>query len=350
MKIMHLMSTHSFSGAENVACQIINSFKDEKEYDMIYVSEIKENKQNLLDRNVEYYELKKFNYKNIRKAVCQLKPDIIHAHDIKASIYASTFYKKAKIVSHIHANHENMRKVCLKTLVFNFFSKNIDQFIWVSKSALLNYRFKKNINEKSIVLYNMIDAGEIVKKLNLNDDKEKYDIVYLGRITYQKDPERLIEVIKKIQKIKNNIRVAIIGNGDMFEILQRLVKENHLEDNIKLYGFMDNPYNVLKNSSVMLLVSKYEGTPMCALEAMSLSVPIISTPTDGMNELIINGKNGYLSNDNDEIADIIVNLIDNEKKLNELKNNTKKIFDEKNNINNYKKAIIDIYSEGANHE
>ena len=75
---------------------------------------------------------------------------------------------------------------------------------------------------------------------------------------------------------------------------------------------------------------------MCALEAMALKVPIISTPVDGLKDLVINGETGYLSGDDDELADKIIEVVTN-----------KELY-EKLSANIYEKALkyndIDVYS------
>ena len=47
---------------------------------------------------------------------------------------------------------------------------------------------------------------------------------------------------------------------------------------------------------------------MCALEAMGLGVPIVSTPVDGLKVLVQQDENGYLSDDDDEIAKKVVEI------------------------------------------
>ncbi|MFR2721860.1 MAG: glycosyltransferase [Thomasclavelia ramosa] len=53
----------------------------------------------------------------------------------------------------------------------------------------------------------------------------------------------------------------------------------------------------MAKSKLMIMTSRTEGTPMSALESLTLGKPIVSTPTDGLNELITNNINGFLSND-----------------------------------------------------
>lgn len=342
-KVIHLISTDAFSGAENVACQIINMYKDSTEYDMIYVSKIDTNKQALDTRNIKYYKLEKFDYKNVKKAIEELKPDIIHAHDIKASIMASCFYKKAKIISHIHANHENMRKLNLKTLIFKITSKKYNKIIWVSQTAFNNYRFAKRVKEKSCVLYNVINSLEIQNKIKLDSNIYDYDIIYLGRLTYQKDPIRLIDIIKKLIVKNPNVKVAIVGDGELYDTVKSKIKSLNLEKNIKLYGFIINPYKILNSSKIMLMTSIYEGTPMCALEAIACGIPIVSTPTDGLKEIVIDGKTGYLSDDDEVIVEKIDSLLNNKSYFSKIKSNVKELNEEINSTKKYKETMDQIY-------
>lgn len=342
--VIHLISTDVFSGAENVACQIINSFKkNNKDYKMIYVSKIGPNKKNLEDRSIPYYELDKFNYKSIKKAVEKIHPDIIHAHDTKAIIMASLFHKKVKIVGHIHANHENLRTKTLKSMLLNYFSKYVSKMIWISKSALENYYYYNNVKDNSIILYNMIDSKEILSKIKKDKNNYDFDIIYLGRITYQKNPERFIKIVKEIKEKYPPLKVAMVGSGEMDDEVKKIIKDNNLNQTIKFYGFKNNPYKILQSSKLMMMTSRYEGTPMSALEAFACHVPIISTPTDGLIDIINNGVTGYLSDQDETIVNNTLEMLNNPRKLKETKENVAKENKKINNIEKYKKEIKIIY-------
>ena len=343
-KILHLISQDKFSGAENVAVQIINNM-DKENYESVYCAPIGDNKKQLENRNVRYLKLDKFDYFNVKKAVEKFKPDVIHAHDIKASIIASLFYKKSKIISHIHGNHENMRKFTLKTFLYNLTTKKYDKIIWVSDSAKDSYYFNKNIQgDKSIVLYNTISSEDILKKANEDKNDYKFDVIYLGRLAYPKDPLRLIEIINIMKQKYHNIKVAIVGDGQDRKIVEEKIRELGLEENIVLFGNMLNPYKVLKSSKVMILTSIYEGTPMCVLEAIACNVPVVSTRVDGLIKIIKQGELGYLSNDNEELAEKIVYILENEKERKRLSKNIEKANKYINNMEKYIMTISEIYS------
>ncbi len=343
-KVLHLISTSVFSGAENVACQIINSFADNKNYEMIYAAVIGQNKKSLDDRNIKYFNLEKFDLKHIKKIIKKYNPDIIHAHDIRATILAVHFSKKIKVISHIHGNHENMRSFNLKTFLYNLASKKVCKIIWVSQSAYNNYYYKKNVKNKSIVLYNVINPTEIKNKSKLDNNKYNYDLLFLGRLTYPKNPERLIEILKEATESYKDLKVAIVGDGELKNNIEELIKKYHLEKNIDVLGFVSNPYKILLDSKILILTSRYEGTPMVALEAIALNKPIISTPTDGLKEIIIDGETGFLSADDKIIVNKILELLENKKLYNEMSKNVESNNLKINNIEKYKNKIVDIYN------
>ena len=346
MRVMHLLSTNSFSGAENVACQIINLFDTDKNYNMIYCSEVNNELKKILNgRNIEYLKLEKFNYKNIKRAVKEYNPDIIHAHDIRASIVASFFSKKCTIISHIHSNHENMRKINLKTILYNYATKKFKKIIWVSESSLENYYFNKKIKNKSITLYNVISAEQI--KLKINEDSnnyEKFDLVYLGRLTYAKNPQRLIKILKNIIGMKSDLKVAIIGSGDEEKSVVDLIKKYGIEKNIKMFGFINNPYKILDSSKIMIMTSRYEGTPMCALEAIALGKPIVSTPTDGLRDVVDSEITGFLSDNDHEIEKYILDLLNDKEKFKKISANVLEKNKIINDLSKYKDIIENIYN------
>lgn len=342
MKVMHLLATDSFSGAENVVCQIIDMYKNNENIDMIYCSPNGKIKDKLVEKNIKFYPLDKLSYSSIKKAIMEFKPDIIHAHDIKATIYASLFSKECKIISHVHGNSLDMRKLSLKSLLFLAAVKKVEHIFWVSDSSLSQYKFYKQICNKSSVLVNVVDKKEIIynsKKFNID---EKYDAVFVGRLVELKNPKRLLSIFASVTDKVPNAKLAIVGNGPMYDELNEYIKENKLNNNIFLLGFQANPYVYIKNSKIMLLTSIYEGTPMCALEALCLGKPIVSTPTDGMKELIKQGFNGFLSDNDAELINYIVELITNDSKLQEMSNNADDDSTKINDIKKYKKEL-DLY-------
>ena len=139
------------------------------------------------------------------------------------------------------------------------------------------------------------------------------------------------------------IKCAIIGTGDLESEVKEVADRLHLRVNLDFLGYLNNPMKVLHSSSVLLMTSVSEGTPMSALEAMTLGVPIVSTPTDGLCEVVIDGSTGFLSNDNHLLASRIIGILNDKVLYEELSQNSinraKTIMD----LNNYHEILKASY-------
>ena len=79
--------------------------------------------------------------------------------------------------------------------------------------------------------------------------------------------------------------IIILGEGSERESLENYIRENKLENSIKLLGFKSNPYPYIKNADAYILSSRYEGYPLVLCEALVLNKKIISTDCTGAVEV-----------------------------------------------------------------
>lgn len=340
-KVLHLLKSNVFSGAENVVVQIINLFKHDRK--MYYCSPNGKIRNSLKMRNIKYISLNKFNPIFLYSIVKKYQINIIHAHDPGACVLAS--FIPLKIIAHIHGNHDNMKILSFKSILFLISSFRFKKIIWVSNSCLNDYYFKKYVENKSIILENVIDSNEIYKKSFNNDLKEVYDCIYLGRLSPEKNPIRAIKIINEVVKKIPNYKVVFVGDGILRADCEQLVKKYNLDENVCFIGFQNNPIKYLKNSNVLIMTSIYEGIPMSALEAMCLGKPIVSTPTDGLINLIQLNKTGFYSSNDNQLIDFMIELYKNNQVYNYLSQNTLKRFKKINNLEKYKKKIEECYEK-----
>lgn len=345
MKILHVLASNRFSGAENVVCQIIEMFKDVGNVEMAYCSLDGPIRGTLESANINFFGINKLSKKEIQKVITEYKPDIIHAHDMRASFIAGLACKKIPLISHIHNNAFDSRGLSIKSVAYLFSAIKAKHIFWVSDSAFKGYYFHKLFSKKSSVIYNVIDCKALYEKMELDKNKYDYDVIYLGRLTYPKNPERMINVLSIVKKYKNDVKIAIVGTGELEDNVKKLSNELNLDKNIDFFGFQNNPLKILWDSKVMIMTSRWEGTPMCALEAIALNVPIVSTPTDGLKDLVKDDKIGYLSDDDNDLAEKILEITNKniKKDLEEVKS----IKQEENikNIFNYKDIMLKEYKK-----
>ena len=348
-KVLHILPSNRFSGAENVVCQIICMFQDrDREFEMTYCCPDGPIRQALQQRNIQFIPLVRMSILEIRRVINQVKPDIIHAHDMKASFFVALACGRTPMISHVHNNNFDARRPTPKAILYLCAALKAKHIFWVSQSSLEEYCFQKWVKKRSTFLQNIINPQETRAKAIMANNQDVYDIVYVGRLTYQKNPQRLIAVIKRIVDVIPNIKVAIVGSGDLEEETISAVEKAGLNHCVNMLGFMANPLGILGNSKLMLMVSRWEGTPMCALESMAVGVPIVSTPTDGLSELIMNGKTGYLSNDDEELANKCIQLIKDSELRERMSQMTSVRANEIMDMDTYVSRIKQIYEQALN--
>lgn len=79
-----------------------------------------------------------------------------------------------------------------------------------------------------------------------------------------------------------------------------MIDEKNLSDDIKLVGYIDNPYAVIKQADLFLLGSRDESFSLVVAESLVLGIPVLSTKCTGPNELIQNMTNGILVDNSTE--------------------------------------------------
>lgn len=203
------------------------------------------------------------------------------------------------------------------------------------------------------VIYNFIDEEKI--KLKVEEDKkleeellkEKY-CISVGRLSEPKDYKTTIQAFKILKERGIKEKLFIIGDGNLKEKLNKLIKELDLEGQVFLLGMKENPYLYMKNADILIHSSRKEGFPMVLLEGMCVGVPIIcSNFKTGAYELIEKERNGEIF----EIANYeeLANKVESLLKNNELRKNyiekskkfTEKFYIEKI-INKYKNFIEEL--------
>ncbi len=343
MKVLHLLQSDRFSGAENVVCQIIEVFKDNPDIEMAYCSRDGQIREALNERKIDFYPINSLNASEVKKVIKEYNPDLIHAHDMRASFTAALCCGKIPLVSHIHNNSFDSRGLSVKSIAYVIAAVKAKHIFWVSKSAYEGYFFKNLFKEKSSVLQNIIDIDNLYQKMNSDSNTYDYDIIYVGRLTYPKNPERLMCVLKNVAERMPSVKIGIVGTGDLETKTRELCNTFCLQNNVDFLGFQSNPWKMMYESKVMIMTSRWEGTPMCALEAQSLGTPIVSTPTDGLADMIDDGKNGFLSEDDNILAERICEIVSDSELRSALSDNAKEKMKVLMNKKSYAESIAKVY-------
>ncbi|MFY7810559.1 MAG: glycosyltransferase, partial [Flavobacterium sp.] len=187
----------------------------------------------------------------------------------------------------------------------NYLPKNKWLFnLWTLKKPFIiavSQEIENNIKQdyhysKLKTIKNPIDFSDIIFKSNDKLDEEKVEfILFVGRLSYEKQIPELIESYSNSKLPIQNIKLFIIGEGEELSNIQLKIRELNQQKNVLLLGKKLNPYNYMKMAKFLVLSSKFEGYPTVMIESLAVGTPVVSfNCSSGPNEIIIPNINGLL--------------------------------------------------------
>ncbi len=333
------------------------SNKEKEDFEILNKSKIPITKIHIdLVREINIYKDVKSLFQII-KIIRKLKPNLIHCHSAKAGILGriaglllntTTFYTPH---AYSFLSTDNKVKKSFYRIIEKLFRLSPAFTLACSKSE-----YNKTIHDlkfKSRKVYLWPNSTDISREDNLNKHNFSFPSNYIcsiGRPSYQKNIEMLVETISYIKKSIINIHLVIIGTGlpsTFLTNVEKRIKENNLDKNITLIPWIkrEDVLKIIKESVLYLSSSRYEGLPYAILEALSCSKPCIVTNVDGNNDLIIENYNGFLVEvgDSKGMAKKVIEIMDNKAELIRMSNNSRKLFLDNYDINENIIKLEDIY-------
>ena len=130
----------------------------------------------------------------------------------------------------------------------------------------------------------------------------------------------LIEIMRIVVDHFPKARLIIAGDGPTRIEVERKIEALDLCDNVHLLGVKSNMQEIMCSADLFLLNSTLEGMPLVLLEAMSCSLPVVTTPAGGIPELVRPGKDGVVTKGfgQEEYAQAIIEMLENDEKRKKL--------------------------------
>lgn len=228
------------------------------------------------------------NLLKIRKYLLKERIDYIVGSDIKLTLllYLASLKTKTKVIGMEHFEYDIPSKFLKK--VRKYYYKNLYKIVILTNEDFYKYE-KIGLKEKIEVIPNIVFYNK-----KINHDINSKRIISVGRLTYQKGYDLLIEIWKEIEKEFPDWRLDIFGEGEDKEMLLNKINEFNLK-NIKINKFTKNIDIEYKKSSFYVMSSRFEGLPTVLIEALSFGLPIVSFECPaGPKTIITQDINGEL--------------------------------------------------------
>ena len=286
--------------------------------------------------------------------------------------YLKARYSKLPIIDYIHMEEWYNRNggysryssmldsIIDKTLVCNENSKNIlQEHFGRREEDIKTVYVGVDEDEFDPAKYN---KEKLLEKYSL--DKNKHILSYICRISEQKRPILLLEIINKLKEVRKDFKVLVVGEGNLLSKMKAKAKELNLDDYIQFLGNIEQTEEIYKISDLTINCSIKEGIALTSYESLSMGVPIVSSNVGGQAELIDENtgilitcrqnekdiyKEEYNQEEVNDFTNAIVEILNNLDKYKE--NCRKRILDNftlKAMIKNMSKIIEDVYKEPSN--
>jgi glycosyltransferase involved in cell wall biosynthesis len=258
----------------------------------------------------------------LARVIKKLQPDVIHAHDAHGVAMASL----ALSLGAASARNGEPPLVVSRRVDFhlrgNSFSRwkhrQVDCFIAASEAIRQMLVADGVPDERTVTVHEGIDVDHVraVPAVNVHEmfflPHNAPVVGNIAALVPHKGQRHLIEAAHIVVQRLPDVRFVLLGEGELREQLERLVREYHLEKHVLLPGFRTDVLGCLKSFDLFVMSSVTEGLGTSLLDAMACSRPIVATRAGGIPEVVEDGVTGVLvePRDHTTMADAIVTLIE----------------------------------------
>lgn len=369
MRILHILPYLRKGGAQRLALDIcielhkrgkdvvrIISFADENDFKSMTES---------LDVQIvpasiclSVFHKNVLNVDALQKAIEDFAPDVIHTHLFEAEIVSrSCYYPKAKWFSYCHDNMKQFRNFSLKTLcnkelLTNYFEKRYllsrykanggTTFVAISHDT--EFYFSSTQPYRVELLPNAIDYNKFYV-----GDRHRHGtrlrMVNVGSYQDKKNQKFLVEVAKALRNRNVDFEINLLGDGERYGDVSKLILEGNLQDNVLQHGNVNNVEEYLWQSDIYVHSAYYEPLGLVLLEAMAAGLPVVTLDGRGNRDLIVQGKNGYMvyEQNAEQFADRILEIWNDQQKYMEMSAFAQE-FARQYDIKEYVDKLMDIYN------
>jgi glycosyltransferase involved in cell wall biosynthesis len=282
-------------------------------------------------------------------AIRAWQPDVVHAHNIKATGLALTGARRIRgrrpVLSTMHGVSDKDMWASARML------RLVDMVAVVSgavRDSLLPYGLSP---ARVRVVHNGIGAVPALEA----DARDAYDrefgltgdvVVAVGRLEPQKAHDRLLAAAALVIESRPQTTFLIVGEGELLTDLQDLASQLGIGHAVRFTGPRNDARSLIARADLLVFSSNWEGLSIAALEGLAAGTPVVSTNVAGMRELLSTGGGeivaGWGAHD---LAASIVSLLADRRRLQEMANAGRRLVSEQFSATSMRAAYADLYRE-----
>ena len=312
MKVLHVIETLDFGGAEKVVVDLVSATQGRCEPAICCVKHSGELAQRL-DPGVRVFSLNSGEGNNfsvpwkVKRLVQQHGFQVIHSH-LWGVFLESALAARLTGVPLVHTVHGNYAgyaahwkaraKLALRHSLERRAARWHRRIVAVSDS-IRGYVVEQIGIDAALVetVHNGIDTRPLPGAV-----RQGNTFISVGRMVGVKNQSMMIRAFAQVLDQRPDARLQLVGDGPDRAYLQTLVTTLGVSSSVEFLGFRHDVAELLAGADVYLMSSHYEGVSIAILEAMRAELPTVGTRVGGVPETVKHGHSGLLVADNDEVA------------------------------------------------
>jgi glycosyltransferase involved in cell wall biosynthesis len=231
--------------------------------------------------------------------------DIVHGHSSKAGALVRIVGLALPFCAKVYTPHAFVTLDSSAPSIYRFAEKALS---WLCDAVIVVSECEKKhavevigIDPRKIVVvpngigeHRRPDGREVRRELGYLEDEVV--LGFIGRLSPQKNPRRLVEAFARACGQRADLRLAVVGEGPLRAEFEESVRQRGLGGRARCFGRKDGRRAIVAFDG-LVCSSDYEGFPITFLEALAAGVPIVSTPVGGVLECVVQGETGFAADD-----------------------------------------------------
>jgi glycosyltransferase involved in cell wall biosynthesis len=284
--------------------------------------------------------------------------DVVHIHPERAFVWHALIARiaGAKVVVRTFHNVFLFGGLLrFRKMFARWFARTILKVKFHSISDSVELFEKQNFSNPTKKIYNWTDESKFYP-LTSTDEKKKirqqigigedrFVIISVGACSPVKRHDVIIEALKTLTEKEQNIIYLHLGSGELLNEEIRLAERIGVKDYIIFAGQKENVRDYLVASDAFVMLSKHEGLTIAGMEAAFCGLPLLVCDTYGLRDVVIDGYNGILLKDLNELDKKILELYNYPKLRKTYSENSIKLAKEKFSMEKSVKELISLYKK-----
>jgi glycosyltransferase involved in cell wall biosynthesis len=301
MKILHIISSLSAGGAEVYVRDLsIQMVAEGHDVCIAYISSAMATgrcaefeaafKRQLTDARVSFFEIghecRRRPWQGgaaLRQIIKKFNPDVVHSH-----LYYGLFFKVFSFVSAPLVYTHHSHRLGKGRYLYPLLNKLVDRYIGISRDCADVLRTAGGRDVTTI--YNGVNVDRLIVKQKYDYERHQVDVLAIGSLREAINFTLLISVCSDLfmrrPDLSDYVTLRIAGEGSQKKELQELIERLGLTSQVTLLGNRQDIPQLLNDSDVFIMSSKWEGLPISLLEAMMTGLPVIVTDVGGCRDVV----------------------------------------------------------------